>query len=556
MYQQIRNHQYNKKIKHHNRIITINPHENLQIALTMLQPRTKRDLIARNRAPMSVENPAFRMELFHDTSIHPPFPNIINNNRNNNNNNNNNDITTPKTIDNDITTPKTVITADIHNTDNINNTDNNNHLNNNNNESFGMTGNSNADNNHGDSNSLPPNWRYNEEHNINTDNINNLQCNTNNNNNKRNKTNSYDTICSESWSHEEWDNDSNYYKDNAHYIDSNRGSHNSMINDNSLQDQQNNNDLSKNWSNNTCEPLDNSNNSQKNKNNSYDTIYSESWSHEEWDDDDSDHYRDNAQYTDSNRGSNNNLTSENNLQHQQNNSNLGGSCSNNTCEPLDNKNEKSEMNQNRNSNSLAKIEKHRNKNDSQYTSAVKLNTDDKTSVDSVPNTPPPTIPFQIVWVSASTQGSLDDGNVYESIENNMHLLETKLNSNPELPKRHSTLDMDLPANQSTVMNHSPSCPMFGLEPNKPDQRRRSLPLVSRVPKMEFIANLPPDSVIAILSFIETAISSIDCHQQLTLLPNPLFLTSFLSNIYMDNICYRAYCRTCRCQAARKYAFRI
>ena len=452
---------------------------------------------------MSVENPAFRMELFHDTSIHPPFPNIINNNRNNNNNNNNNNITTPKTIDNDITTPKTVITADIHNTDNINNTDNNNHLNNNNNESFEMTGNSNANNNHGDSNSLPPNWRYNEEHNINT-------------------------------------------------------SHNNMINDNSLQDQQNNNDLSKNWSNNTCEPLDNSNNSQKTKTYYYTTIYSESWSHEEWDDDDSDHYRDNAQYTDSNRGSNNNLTSENNLQHQQNNSNLGGSWSNNTCESFGNKNEKSEMNQNRNSNSLAKIKKHRNKNDSQYTSAVKLNTDDKTSVDSVPNTPPPTIPFQIVWVSetASTQGSLDDGNVYESIENNMHLLETKLNSNPELPKRHSTLDMDLPANQSTVLNHSPSCPMFGLEPLKPDQRRRSLPLVSRVPKMEFIANLPPDSVIAILSFIETAISSIDCHQQLTLLPNPLFLTSFLSNIYMDNICYRAYCRTCRGQAARNFAFLI
>ena len=416
---------------------------------------------------MSVENPAFRMELFHDTSIHPPFPNIINNNRNNNNNNNNNDITTPKTIDNDITTPKTVITADIHNTDNINNTDNNNHLNNNNNnESFGMTGNSNANNNHGDSNSLPHNWRYNEEHNINTNNINNLQCNTiNNNNNQGQRANSYDTVVSESWSHEEWEKDSEYYKSNAHYIDNFRGSQNNI----------------------TDETIK--------KTNSYDTVVSESWSHEEWDNN-SEYYRDNGHYIDNFKGSQNNMTDERSLQYPEDNNNV-----NNTNEPLDNKNEKKkEMNNNK-----AKIQKKywSNDNDEQYLSAVKLNTDDKDSLDSVPTTPPPAIPFQLVWVSKpnSTQGSLTNENVYESIELNLYSMEAKLNSNPEPPIRHSTMDMTLPANQHGVIKHSPSCPMFIHKESCPNQRRRSLPLVSRVPKMQFIANLPHDSVIVLLFFI-------------------------------------------------------
>ena len=377
-----------------------------------------------------------------------------------------------------------------------------------------MTGKSNANNNHGDSNSLPHNWRYNEEHNINTNNINNLQCNTiNNNNNQGQRANSYDTVVSESWSHEEWEKDSEYYKSNAHYIDNFRGSQNNITDEtikktNSYDTVVSESRSHEEWDDdseyykNNAHYIDNFRGSQNNitdetieKTTSYDSVVSESWSHEELDDN-SEYYRDNGHYIDNFKGSQNNMTDERSLQYPEDNNNV-----NNTNEPLDNKNEKKkEMNNNK-----AKIQKKywSNDNDEQYLSAVKLNTDDKDSLDSVPTTPPPAIPFQLVWVSKpnSTQGSLTNENVYESIELNLYSMEAKLNSNPEPPIRHSTMDMTLPANQHGVIKHSPSCPMFIHEESCPNQRRRSLPLVSRVPKMQFIANLPHDSVIVLLFFI-------------------------------------------------------
>ena len=75
------------------------------------------------------------------------------------------------------------------------------------------------------------------------------------------------------------------------------------------------------------------------------------------------------------------------------------------------KNEKKEIRQ-----------KENNNNDDQYLSAIKLNSDDKDSLDSVPKSPPPPIPFQVVWVSepSSTQGSLTNEHIYESIDDNLY----------------------------------------------------------------------------------------------------------------------------------------
>ena len=409
----------------------------------MMEVIDRRRIKTKDMAPMTVVNPSFQMELFHDTSTIPPYPYNPNKNKNNNDDNNNSDNTTPKTIDDDITTPKQIIThADIHNNnnnndsiDNINNIDNMDNIDNN--ENIEMTGNNNARNRNSETSSLPPNWRYrNDTDNISFNNTNNLQYNTNNirrkknnnnievNGNDNNQENQASNLTSMvwDWSQESWE--SAYYKNINH--DDNNGENNT-------------NNLTK---------------------------IGRDWSQESWE---------SAYYKNSNHDDNNGENNTSNL------ASVGRDWSQESWE--------SAYYKNNNTNMVA--------NDENINSNENREHDIK-SIDSVPESPPPPAPWQLVWISrpTSTHSLAYHGNepIYECIEENHYLSATNLKTNAEFPKRTSTPnDSTL---QELIKKHSPSCPMFPHKPTCIKYRNRSLPLVSRIPKMEFVATCPHDSVIA------------------------------------------------------------
>ena len=112
--------------------------------------------------------------------------------------------------------------------------------------------------------------------------------------------------------------------------------------------------------------------------------------------------------------------------------------------------------------------------------------EDNNSTDSVPTFPPPKIPWQTVWISSNSDLSLSQQHDYESIneidEDPNYLSAIKT----EFPQRHSTMDPSLPANNRPLQPHEhyPTCRFY-----------QPLPLVSRVPKLEYLATLAHNSVI-------------------------------------------------------------
>ena len=437
----------------------------------MMEVIDRRRIKTKDMAPMTVVNPSFQMELFHDTSTIPPYPYNPNKNKNNNNDNNNSDNTTPKTIDEDITTPKQIIThADIHNNNNNNNNDSIDNINNmdniDNNENIEMTGNNNARNRNSETSSLPPNWRYrNDTDNISFNNTNNLQYNTNNirrkknNNNQENQASNLTSMLWD-WSQESWY--SAYYKNIYH--DDNNGENNTNKNINHEDS--------------------NDNNSNTNEGNNANNLASvgRDWSNESWE---------SAYYKNTNSKNHNEDQSNTDIKTQENANNLttvGRDWNNDSWE--------STCYKNNNTNMIVNDENINDNNESKEHDTV--------SIDSVPKSPPPPIP--LLSRSTSTH-SLTDEHIYESIEENPYLSALNLKTDVEFPKGSSTPNLNDSAIQNLIRKHSPSCPMFPHKPSCTKYQRRSLPLVSRIPKIEFMAaTCPHDSVIlASLLFFHTAL---------------------------------------------------
>ena len=127
-----------------------------------------------------------------------------------------------------------------------------------------------------------------------------------------------------------------------------------------------------------------------------------------------------------------------------------------------------------------------------YDSVPNLNDNVPDSVpnlnDSVPDFPPPTIPWRTVWIPES-ELTMSTGQDYEDIATQEEPGYFSPIKTTELPPRHSTLDMDLPANRPLQPHeHRRDCPKY-----------RSLPLVSRIPKLEYQTCMIHNLVIACIS---------------------------------------------------------
>ena len=405
-----------------------------QIPMTTMPSRGNR---SRSAVPYTAENPSFQPSLFTDTMIHNPdlltqqYNDIHNNN---NNNDNNSDITIPKTF-----------------------FENNNNDNDNDNNDIELAGNAN------DADSLPENWWYSYDENNNNREI-------NNNININNNSSSSSSSSSNRLSHDNDNNNSlasNSERDTDSFLSAHYG-----------------NTQCKNFcnvcsNNNNARSLSNSNNNSANEGDSLNSIH---------------HYENtfcmsircnicHSDFNNDNRLSNNN--NDNSLSDNNSNNNLANDITS----------ESDSFDSSHYVNIICKhycldchggVEKRENRQSLPNEVQNENNQEDTISNDSVPTMPPPAIPWQTVWISSNSDLSLSEQHDYASIS------ETEEDPNylsaikTEFPPRHSTMDPASPANNRPLQphEHCPSCRFY-----------KALPLVSRVPKLEYLATLAHNSVI-------------------------------------------------------------
>ena len=409
-----------------------------------------------SNVPYTAENPNFQMELFTDTMTHDPdqltrqynAQHNINDN-DNNDNNNDNDITIPKSLDindndnnnndnnnndNDITIPKSFF---------VNDNDNNND---NNNDNIELTGNDN------DVDSLPENWwySYNENNNNNNNSINSNSSSKSNSNLSQNNDNN--TTANDIGS----ETDSFF---SAHY--ENIRCNNFCNNCHS-----------------TCQSENNNNNNLSNASNDNNSLTSNIAS--ETDSFFSAHYENIRcnNYCNNCHGTNN---STNNLSNISNDNNSLASDIASESDSF-----ASAHYENVKCTSYCFVCHADDNEHNDLLDEVRSTSSDN----SIPNFPPPAIPWKTVWVSSDSESSLPEGNVYESINNmneDPHYLSA---TKTEFPPRHSTMDSSLPANNQPLLphEHKPSCRFFC-----------PVDLANRVPRLEYLATFVHNSVITLIN---------------------------------------------------------